>query len=144
MNQSTQLVDRRDLSTPSAIMAAAQAYLKNFNDRRGMPTSDSSLFAAIQDLLMNLPFPGLNIAPQGMNPGMNIPNQGMNASVMPGQNFPVGPMGPQNPQMNPQMGGMPQMVPNQPGMVQPMMNQQQYGNMGMSPMPGGPTNEGNN
>lgn len=123
-------------------MQAAQVYLKNFNDHRGMPTSDSSLFSAIQDLLINLPFPGQNIPNQGMNPNM------------PGQNFQGGPMGPQNPQMNPQAMGMPQMVPgNQPGMVpqgmpsqgQTMMNQQ-YGNnnMGMGPMPGGQNNEGNN
>lgn len=123
------MVDRRDLSTPGSIMQAAQVYLKNFNDHRGMPTSDSSLFAAIQDLLINLPFPG-----------QNIPNQGMNTNVMP-QNFQGSPMGPQNPQM-----GMPQMVPQgMPSQGQPTMMNQQYGNnMGMGPMPGGQNNEGNN
>lgn len=74
-NQVTQIVDRRDGTTPNSILQTAMVLLKNFLERRGMPTTESSLAAAIQDLLMNLQeMPNQLMNPGGMNFGMGGPN----------------------------------------------------------------------
>lgn len=86
-NQITQLVDRRDLNTPGIIMQAANIQLRKFLEKRGVSTSESSLYAAIHDLLSNLslqipgqqgPMPGGPLFMQGSMQQMNIPGQQMN------------------------------------------------------------------
>lgn len=132
-NQVTALVDRRDLSTPPFIMHSAAMQLRKFMEKRGVATSESSLYAAIHDLLSNLTLqtgqpqqmPG---APPFMQ-GQVGPMAGMQNQPMPMQQMGPGPsMAPDHPQqiMNPQvMGGGQQMNPG-------------YGPMGQM---GGPSNE---
>lgn len=126
-NQTTQLVDRRDLNTPGIIMQSASFQLKKFMEKRGISLVESSLYAAIYDLLSNLTLqvPGQ----QQQQPGGGPPfMQGM--QMGPGQpmNLP-----PDHPQMM-----------NQQSMGQVMQGQQQQQQMnqgfGMGQM-GGPSNE---
>jgi len=113
-NQVTQLVDRRDLNTPGIIIQAANMQLRKFTER-GVPTTESSLYAAIHDLLSNLtlqmpgqpgPMPG---GPPFMQGAMSGPPQQMPINQMgPVQQMNLPPDHPQvmNPQvMNQVMGG---------------------------------------
>lgn len=136
-NQLTTLVERRDLNTPPFIMHSVAIQLRKFLDKRGVATSESSLYAAIHDLLSNLTLqtgqpqqmPG---APPFMQ-GQVGPMGGMQNQQMPLQQMVSGPpMALDHPQqiMNPQvmgqvMGGGQQMNPG-------------YGQMGQM---GGPSNE---
>lgn len=133
-NQVTQMVERRDVTTPMFIIQAANGLLRKFLEKRGVPTTESSLYAAIHDLLTNLT---LQIVGQ-----QQIPMQG--GPYMQGN---IGPMtGPPNQQIPlQQMGQVSQMgiprdhqqqVMNQQAMGQPM--DQGYG--GMSQM-SGPSND---
>lgn len=116
-NQVTQLVERRDLSTPGFIMQAANIQLHKFLDKRGASTTESSLYAAIHDLLSNLSLqmPG-GPGPMPGGPGFM---QGQ-MSGPPNQQMPI-----QNPQAMGQVMGVQQM-------------NQGYGQMGQM---GGPPNE---
>jgi hypothetical protein len=131
-NQITTLADRRDLNTPGIIMQTANFQLKKFMEKRGVSTTESSLYAAVHDLLMNLTLqvpgqpqqqpqqmpggPPFNVAGQMPGPMMVGPNQGM-----------MNP-GPDHQMMNQQAMGQ--------GMPGPQQMNQGYG---MNQM--GPTNE---
>lgn len=128
-NQITQLVDRRDLNTPGIIMQAANIQLRKFLEKRGVSTSESSLYAAIHDLLSNLSLqiPGQQGPMPGGPPFMQGPMQGP-----PNQQMPINQMGPGQ-QMN-LPPDHPQAM-NQQGMgVQQGMNQ----GYGMGQMGGPP------
>lgn len=135
-NQITQLVDRRDLNTPAIIMSEANSQLRRFLEQRGVPTAESSLYAAIHDLLSNLSLqlPGQQ-APPMPGPPMSFMQGNVGPMVVPpNQQMPMQQMGghlpPDHPQvMNPQV--MRQVIAGQ------QMNQ---GYMGMGQM-GGPSNE---
>lgn len=137
-NQITQLVDRRDLNTPGFIIQAANIQLRKFLDRRGVATTESSLYAAIHDLLSNLTLnmPGQQ---QGMPGGpMSGGPSFMQGNIVPGMPGPPIQQMPQLQQMVPgqQMNLPPDhpQVMNQQVMQQQQMNQG-YGQMGQM---GGP------
>lgn len=136
-NQITQLVDRRDLNTPAIIMSEANTQLRRFLEQRGVPTAESSLYAAIRDLLSNLSLqlPG-QLSQQGPMTG---------GPPMPFMQGNVGPMvGPPNQQMPiQQMGTGPQMnlQPDHPQVMrQVIAGQQMNQGYGMGQI-GGPSNE---
>jgi hypothetical protein len=52
--QVLQLIERRDVSTPMIIMQAVNLQLRKFLDKRTGLNSESSLYAAVLDLLSNL------------------------------------------------------------------------------------------
>lgn len=150
-SQHTQPVDRRDLSTPAFIMQAATIQLRKFLEKRGVPTTESSLYAAIHDLLMHmtLQMPGqpgpmqpggpqfMQGNPQGPMPGHMIPGGGPQMIPGPqGMNMPDHPQG-MNPQaMNPQAMNPQVMNPQAMGQMGGQMNQ----GYGMGQM-GGPSGE---
>lgn len=118
-------------------MQTASFQLKKFMDKRGVSTTESSLYAAIHDLLSNLTLqvPGQQQVP-GPMPGGPPFMQG-NVGPMPAGQMPM--------QMGPGQGmnlppDHPQMM-NQQGMGQVMQGQQQMNQgYGMGQM-GGPSNE---
>jgi hypothetical protein len=116
------LAERRDVNTPMIIMQAVSLQLRKFNEKRGMNTGETTLYAAVLDLLANLsfPIPGANpMAPVG-------PNQGGPFIPPQMQQMPL--------QMNPQMPmDMPQGPP--PHMMNQIGNQM---NIGMNMGGGGP------
>lgn len=115
-NQVTTLADRRDLNTPGIIMQTANFQLKKFMENRGVATTESSLYAAVHDLLMNLT---LQVPGQPQQQPQQMPG---------GPPFNVGPQ-------------MPVQMMNQQGMGQGMPGPQQMNQgYGMNPM-GGPANE---
>lgn len=133
-NQITQLVDRRDLNTPAIIMSEANVQLRRFLEQRGVPTAESSLYAAIRDLLSNLSLqlPGQ----QGqVMPGPPMPF--MQGNVGPNQQMPMQQMGPAQ-QMN--------LPPDHPQVMNPQVmrqviaGQQMNQGYGMGQI-GGPSNE---
>ena len=136
-NQITQLVDRRDLNTPAIIMSEANAQLRRFLEQRGVPTAESSLYAAIHDLLSNLSLQMPGQQGQVMPGGPQMP-------LMQGN---VGLVGPPNRQMQ-QMGPGQQMnlPPDHPQVMNPQVmrqviaGQQMNQGYGMGQM-GGPPNE---
>jgi hypothetical protein len=158
-NQMTQIADKRDGTTSGSILQTAMVLLKNSLERRGMPTTESSLVAAIQDLLINLPYPGQNPGPNQMqgnpmqggpmqgNPMQGNPMQGMSGQYQPpnpqqnpmGVQPGMGHMNPGQPVMNPAMGGM---NPGQP--INPMNQMNQMQGNPMQGMPNQPMNPGMN
>lgn len=110
------LAERRDVNTPMIIMQAVSLQLRKFNEKRGMNTGETTLYAAVLDLLANLsfPMPGPIGPNQGGVSGPFIPPQ-MQQQQMP-------------PQMNPQMN-----MDMQPQVPPPHM----MGNMGMNMGGGG-------
>lgn len=76
-NQVTQMVERRDVTTPMFIIQAANGLLRKFLEKRGVPTTDSSLYAAIHDLLSNLTLQmvGQQMPLQGGPSHMPVPMQ---------------------------------------------------------------------
>lgn len=119
-NQITQLVDRRDLNTHGMMMQAANLHLRKFLEKRGVATTDSSLYAAIHDLLSNLTLPMPQI------PGQPGPMPG-------GPPFMQGPMaGQQNQQMPMQsMGQQQHLPPDHPQAMNPQGMGQSMGGQGM-------------
>jgi hypothetical protein len=130
------LAERRDVNTPLIIMQAVSLQLRKFNEKRGMNTGETTLYAAVLDLLANLSFP----IPGGANP-MVQGGGGPIPMVQGGGPNQVGSfMQPQMQQMNPNMNPMD--MPPQGGPPPHMMQNQgvmpnQMGNMGMN-MGGGP------
>lgn len=136
-NQVTTLVDRRDLNTPAFIMHSASIQLRKFMEKRGVPTSESSLYSAIHDLLANLSLqiPGQQGAMSVGGPPFMQGNVGPMGG-MPNQQLPLQQMGP-GPQIQPDHS----QVMNPQAMSQVMGGQQQMNQgYGMGPM-GGQSNE---
>lgn len=131
-NQITTLADRRDLNTPGIIMQTANFQLKKFMEKRGVSTTESSLYAAVHDLLMNLTLqvPGQPQQPPTMPGGPQFNVAGQMPGQMMGPNQIMNPGQPDHQMMNQQ--GMGQGMPGQP-----QMNQ----GYGMNQMGGGPVNE---
>lgn len=129
-NQTTQLVDRRDLNTPGIIMQAASIHLRKFLEKRPVSTTESSLYAAIHDLLSNLTLqmPG--------QPGFGGPPFMPGPPGPPNQQMPINQMGPGQ-QMNIPLDHPQAMNPQAMGQVMggPQGMNQGYG---MGPMSGGP------
>lgn len=66
-----QLAERRDVNTPLVIMQAVSLQLRKFNEKRQqVMNTETTLYAAVLDLLANLsfPMPGSNVVPPQMNP----------------------------------------------------------------------------
>lgn len=104
--QVLQLAERRDVNTPMIIMQAVNMQLRKFLEKRAGMNTESTLYAAVIDLLSNLAFP---------IPGQQ-PQQPVNVNVPTGQFVPG--MPPQQmQQMPPQMA--PQVPPQMVG-VNPM------------------------
>lgn len=110
-SQVLQLAERRDVNTPMIIMQAVNMQLRKFLEKRAGMNSESTLYAAVVDLLSNLSFPMPGQQPQQpvMQGNVNVPtgqfiSPGMPPQMqqMPPQMAPVNPMQPQVP---PQMGG---------------------------------------
>lgn len=109
--QVLQLAERRDVNTPMIIMQAVNMQLRKFLEKRtGMNSpmnTESSLYAAVVDLLSNLAFPMPGQMPQVpvqqqgvMGPGnVNVPTGQFLSPGMPQQMQQI------PPQMAPQMGG---------------------------------------
>lgn len=139
VNQITQLVERRDLTTPAIIMSEANAQLRRFLEQRGVPTAESSLYAAIRDLLSNLSLqiPGQQPLPVGQP--MPYMQGNVGPMVVPNQQMPMQQMGPGGP--GPQMNLPPdhQQVMN-PQVMRQIAGQQMNQGYGMGQM-GGPSNE---
>lgn len=115
-NQVTQMVERRDVTTPMFIIQAANGLLRKFLEKRGVPTTESSLYAAIHDLLTNLTLQMVGqqqVPMQGGQPYMQGQLQGQ-----PNQQIPLQQMG-QVPQMGISRDHQ-QQVMNQQAMGQPM------------------------
>lgn len=120
--QVLQMAERRDVNTPMIIMQAVNMQLRKFLEKRTSLNSESSLYAAVVDLLSSLTFPM-----PGM-PGQQIPQQqpvmqgNVNVNV-PTNQF-LSPGMPQMQQIPPQMANVNQMQGQMPpqmgGGVNPM------------------------
>lgn len=105
--QVLQLAERRDVNTPMIIMQAVNMQLRKFLEKRA--PAESTLYAAVVDLLSNLSFP---------MPGQQQPQQPvMQGNIPTGQFIPPG-MPPQMQQMPPQMAPVNPM--QQQGPMNPM------------------------
>lgn len=113
--QVLQMAERRDVNTPMIIMQAVNMQLRKFLEKRTGLTSESSLYAAVVDLLSSLTFP---------MPGPQ--QQQQQQTVMQGNiNVPTGQF--LSPGLPPQM----QQIPPQ---MQVNVNQMQGQQMGVNPM----------
>lgn len=110
--QVLQLAERRDVNTPMIIVQAVNMQLRKFLEKRAGMNAESTLYAAVVDLLSNLSFP---------MPGQQQPQQPMmqgNVNVPPGQFVSPG-MPPQMQQMAP-VNPMQSQVPQMGGPMNPM------------------------
>ncbi len=98
-SQVLQLAERRDVNTPMFIMQAVNMQLRKFLEKRVGMGPESTLYAAVIDLLSNLsyPMPGQQQQPQAMMQGQVPTGQ----FISPGM----------SPQMQQQMGGVNPMNP---------------------------------
>lgn len=121
--QVLQMAERRDVNTPMIIMQAVNMQLRKFLEKRTGLTSESSLYAAVVDLLSSLTFPM-----PGQQPGPLQQQQQQQQGVMQGNiNVPTGQflspgLPPQMQQIPPQMQAnqMQGQVPQQMVGVNPM------------------------
>lgn len=119
--QVLQMAERRDVNTPMIIMQAVNMQLRKFLERRTGLTSESSLYAAVVDLLSSLTFPM-----PGQQPGplqqqqQQVVMQG-NINVPTGQGFLSPGLPPQmQANVNQMQGQVPQQQQQQMGGVNPM------------------------
>lgn len=110
--QVLQLAERRDVNTPMIIMQAVNMQLRKFLEKRTGMNTESTLYAAVIDLLSNLsfPMPGQQSVGPVMQGNVNVGGQFMNPPGMQPQmqQMPPQQMAPVNVNpMQPQMGGNP-------------------------------------
>lgn len=108
--QVLQLAERRDVNTPMIIMQAVNMQLRKFLEKRAGMNTESTLYAAVVDLLSNLSFPMPGQQPQQpvMQGNVNVPTGQFISPGMPPQmqQMPqMAPVNPMQPQVPPQMGG---------------------------------------